>query len=303
MGNWFDRFAPEPLSPFGRLARFDRPIGAWLLLFPCWWSQALAEMSLSRVFPNVWYLLLFLIGAFVMRGAGCTWNDIVDRDYDASVARTRSRPIPSGAVSVVQALAFAAALALIGLMVLLQFNRFTILLGMSSLLLVAAYPFAKRFTNWPQIILGLTFKWGALVGWAAIMGTLGTPALLLYVGSIFWTIGYDTIYAHQDKDDDAELGLGSTALRFGANTSNWVAAFYVSAWVLWVGAVLLAGGGIVAVSALSLVAMHFAWQVATLDIASSANCLHRFRANRWVGWLFFLGLVLEMILVNAVRAP
>jgi 4-hydroxybenzoate polyprenyltransferase len=303
MGNWFDRFAPEPLSPFGRLARFDRPIGAWLLLFPCWWSQALAEMSLSRVFPNVWYLLLFLIGAFVMRGAGCTWNDIVDRDYDASVARTRSRPIPSGAVSVVQALAFAAALVLIGLMVLLQFNRFTILLGMSSLLLVAAYPFAKRFTNWPQIILGLTFKWGALVGWAAIMGTLGTPALLLYVGSIFWTIGYDTIYAHQDKDDDAELGLGSTALRFGANTSNWVAAFYVSAWVLWVGAVLLAGGGIVAVSALSLVAMHFAWQVATLDIASSANCLHRFRANRWVGWLFFLGLVLEMILVNAVRAP
>ena len=302
-GNWFDRYAPDVAVPYGRLARFDRPIGAWLLLFPCWWSQALAEVSLGRVFPHVGYLILFVIGAFVMRGAGCAWNDIVDRDYDASVARTRSRPIPSGQVSVIQALLFAGLLSLIGLAVLLQFNRFTIWLGLASLLLVAAYPFAKRFTNWPQIVLGLTFKWGALVGWAAVTGSLALPALLLYAGSVLWTIGYDTIYAHQDKDDDRELGLGSTALRFGAATPLWIAGFYAVGWLLWVLASLAAGAGVVLFSALGLAAVHLAWQVVTLDIANAANCLQRFRSNRVVGWIIFAGLVLEMVLVNAARAP
>ena len=302
-GNWFDRSAPGFAIPYGHLARFDRPIGAWLLLFPCWWSQALAEVSVARVFPNPWFLFLFLVGAFAMRGAGCAWNDIVDRDYDASVARTQSRPIPSGQISVVQALLFAAWLSLIGLLVLIQFNRFTVLLGMASLLLVAAYPFAKRFTHWPQLLLGLTFKWGALVGWATITGGLALPPLLLYAGSVLWTIGYDTIYAHQDKDDDAALGLGSTALRFGKATQAWVGGLYAGAWLLWLLAGVAVGGGFILLAALVLVAMQLVWQVVTLDTSDGDNCLQRFRSNRWVGWLFFAGLVLEMVVVNAARAP
>ena len=302
-GNWLDRWAPAALKPYGRLARFDRPIGAWLLLFPCWWSQTLAELSLGRHGPDLWSLALFFVGAFVMRGAGCTHNDIVDRDYDASVARTRSRPIPSGAVTVGQALMFAVALSLIGFLVLVQFNRFTVWLGIGSLLLVALYPFAKRYTDWPQAVLGLTFKWGALVGWAAVTGGLGLPAVALYAGSVLWTIGYDTIYAHQDTDDDATLGLGSTALRFGEASPRWIAGFYGGAWVFWLAAGLAAGGGPVLVATLVVVAAHFAWQVATLDIHTPANCLVRFRSNQWIGWIVFAGIVLEMLLVNAAWAP
>jgi len=293
-GNWVDRLAPEAIKPYLRLARFDRPIGAWLLLFPAWWSQALAEVSLGRPYPNLWYVLLFLVGAFVMRGAGCTYNDIVDRAFDARVARSAARPIPSGQVSVARAFVFLAALCCIGLLVLVQFNWFTILLGASSLLLISAYPFAKRFTFWSQAVLGLTFKWGALVGWAAVTGALGLPALVLYAGSVLWTIGYDTIYAHQDKEDDALLGLKSTALKFAQATPRWVAGFYAGAVLLWGAAGILAGAGALFLLALGLAAAQLGWQVATLDIGDARNCLSRFKSNQLVGWLLFLGLAADM---------
>ena len=297
--NWFDRTTPAVLRPFGQLARFDRPTGAWLLLFPCWWGQALGEIHLGHAYPNPWYLLLFLVGAFVMRGAGCTYNDIIDRDYDAQVERTRSRPLPSGRVTPLQALIFGCILALVGLLVLIQFNAFTIGLGITSLVLVAAYPFAKRYTNWPQLVLGLTFKWGALMGYAAVTGGLGWPALLLYAGCIAWTIGYDTIYAHQDSRDDAVIGLRSTALRFGAHTGAWLAGLYGGAIVLWLLASMAAGAGWPVFAALLLVGLQMVWQVATLDTADAANCLERFKSNRIVGWLFFTGLAADLILVQA----
>ncbi len=296
-GNWVDRLAPATWLPYLRLARFDRPIGAWLLLFPCWWGQSLAELSVGRPYPNLWYVALFFIGAFVMRGAGCTYNDIVDRHYDASVARTAARPIPSGQVSVAEAWMFFAILCLVGLLVLIRFNRFTIVLGIASLALVAIYPFMKRFTYWPQLVLGLTFKWGALVGWAAVTGSLSLAAIALYAGSVLWTIGYDTIYAHQDKDDDLAIGLKSTALKFGAATPRWLTVFYAGAIVLWAVAAAMAGGRLVYFLALAFSAVQLTWQVATLDTADPANCLARFRSNQLVGWALFLGAVIDMGLV------
>src|SRR5205807_1613061 len=213
-GNWVDRHAPLWARPYLRLARADRPIGSWLLLLPCWWSAALAADHTGAL-PNIWHLVLFAIGTVAMRGAGCTWNDLVDRDLDALVERTRSRPIPAGDVSVNAARGFLLLQALVGLAVLLQFNAFTIALGISSLAVVAVYPLLKRITHWPQIGLGLAFSWGALMGWAAVFGRLDGPALLLYAGSIAWVTGYDTIYAHQDREDDALIGIKSTALLFG----------------------------------------------------------------------------------------
>ena len=294
-GNWVDRHAPAATRPYLRLARFDRPIGAWLLLFPCWWSFALAEHASGRLWPRPSLLLLFLVGAFVMRGAGCTWNDIVDRDYDAGVARTRSRPIPSGQVSAAAAALFGAALSLVGLAVLLQMNWATVGLAAASLVLVAVYPFAKRFTFWPQVVLGLTFKWGALVGWTASRGMLEWPAALLYGGSVLWTIGYDTIYAHQDKADDAALGLKSTALRFGERTKAWVGAFYAGALLLWAAAFAAADVGWIAGGlGLAAAAALLAWQVATLDTEDAANCLSRFKSNRDVGWILLAAIVAAM---------
>jgi len=293
-GNWVDRLAPQSWKPYLRLARFDRPIGAWLLLFPAWWSQALAEVSLGRPYPNPWYLALFLLGAFVMRGAGCTYNDIVDREYDARVARTAARPIPSGQVTVTQAWLFLAVLCTAGLLVLVQFNWFTIMLGASSLLLIAIYPFMKRITFWPQAVLGLTFKWGALVGWAATTGSLSLAAIVLYAGSVLWTVGYDTIYAHQDTEDDALVGLKSTALRFGAATPRWLVLFYTGALVLWGTAGILAGAHAAFAVALTLAAAQLTWQVVTLDTSDAGNCLARFKSNRLIGWLLFGGLVADM---------
>ncbi len=296
--NWVDRHAPGYVKPYLKLARFDRPIGAWLLLFPCWWGQALGHHAAGDAFPNLWFVVLFVIGAFVMRGAGCTWNDIVDRNYDGRVERTALRPIPSGQVSVRQALIFAIALSLVGLLVLVQFNAFTIWLAIASLALVAAYPFSKRYTYWPQVVLGLTFKWGALVGWAAIHAGLSFSALLLYAGCVCWTIGYDTIYAHQDKDDDALLGLKSTALRFGDTTPSWLSLFYGAAMSLWTAAALSVGTGLVFALALLLIAGHFVWQINTIEIDDPDNCLSRFRANQWVGWVFFLGVIGDMAVLN-----
>jgi len=258
-GNWVDTVAPRWLRPYLRLARLDRPIGAWLLLLPCWWSSALAAIAAHARAPSVWHIVLFFVGAFAMRGAGCTWNDIVDRDLDGAVERTWSRPIPSGQVSVAQAALFLVLQALVGFAVLISFNGFTVALGVASLAIVAVYPFMKRITYWPQIVLGLAFSWGALMGWAGAFGRLDAAALLLYAGSISWVIGYDTIYAHQDRDDDALIGIKSTALLFGARTKPMLALFYGAA-VLLVGAAgYVAGAGAVFALGLSAFAAHLGW--------------------------------------------
>ena len=301
-GNWVDRLAPVTWRPYLLLVRFDRPIGAWLLLFPCWWGQTLAELSLGRAYPSLWYLALFFAGAFLMRGAGCTYNDIVDRDYDAGVARTAARPIPSGQISVAEAQMLLAVLCLAGFVILLQFNLFTIVLGAASLVLVAVYPFMKRLTYWPQLVLGLTFKWGALVGWAAVTGSLALAPIVLYAGCVLWTIGYDTIYAHQDKEDDLAIGLKSTALKFGDATPRWLAAFYAGAILLWAIAGALAGTRLAFFLMLGLAGVQLAWQVATLNVADAGNCLARFKSNRLIGWALFLGLAADMALTALLDA-
>lgn len=283
------------LQPYFQLARVDRPIGTWLILFPCWWSLALAEFAARQVIPNPNYLLLFLLGAFVMRGAGCTWNDIVDRDYDAKVQRTATRPIPAGLVTVPNAIAFAVVLSLIGLAVLLSFNRFTIGLAIASLILVIAYPFAKRFTYWPQLVLGLAFNWGALVGWSSVTGSLSAAPLALYAGAVAWTLGYDTIYAHQDREDDVKIGVKSTAIKFGTNTPRWLTGFYALAITLWAIAGWLAGTKNLFFVGLAIAALHFAWQIRTLDIDDADNCLKRFKSNRTIGIIVFLVICAEMI--------
>ena len=293
-GNWVDGLAPPAARPYLRLARLDRPIGSWLLLMPCWWSVGLAGMRTNH-FPSLCTIVLFFIGAFAMRGAGCTWNDLVDRDLDGLVERTRSRPIPSGQVSVAQTTAFMVAQALVGFLVLIQFNRFTVLTGLASLLVVVIYPFMKRITYWPQIFLGLAFSWGALMGWPAAFGRLDAPALMLYAGSISWVIGYDTIYAHQDREDDLMIGIKSTALLFGENTRPMLASFYAGAVVLIGIAGLMAGGGLIFVLGMIVFAAHLAWQVLRLDINDSAHCLKLFKSNRDAGLILFGAMLLEAV--------
>jgi 4-hydroxybenzoate polyprenyltransferase len=293
--NWLDRFAPGWLTPYGRLARWDRPIGWWLLLWPCWWSAALAAIAAGRTFPLLSHLLLFLIGAIAMRGAGCTYNDLVDRDLDAHVERTRNRPLPSGAVTPAQALVFLVLQALVGALVLLQFNAFTIVLGLASLLVVAVYPFMKRVTDWPQFVLGLAFSWGALVGWSALFGRLDAAPVFLYLGAVLWTIGYDTIYALQDKEDDAIIGVRSTARLFGARSLVGIAGFYVAGFVLFAIAFVLAGAGLFAFAGLGAGLLHAAWLIATLDPRDPGNCLARFRANSTTGWIIFAGLLSDLV--------
>jgi len=297
-GNWVDNLAPAAARPYLRLARADRPIGSWLLLLPCWWSTALAAVKAGAPVPNLWHLVLFAIGTVAMRGAGCTWNDIVDRDIDAKVERTRSRPIPSGQVSLTAAGVFLVLEALVGRAVLLQFNRFTIATGLASLAVVAIYPFMKRVIWWPQIVLGLAFSWGALMGWPATFGRLDWQALLLYAGSIAWVIAYDTIYAHQDREDDALLGLKSTARLFGERTKPLLAAFSAAACVLIAIAGFGAGGGIAFALALAAFAAHLAWQVRRLDINDPALCLMLFKSNRDAGLILFAGLVLDAALAH-----
>ncbi|MFL5084630.1 MAG: 4-hydroxybenzoate octaprenyltransferase [Xanthobacteraceae bacterium] len=293
-GNWVDQVAPVRVRPYLRLARLDRPIGSWLLLMPCWWSAGLAAVR-AQAIPDPWHVLLFFIGAFAMRGAGCTWNDIVDRDIDARVERTRSRPIPSGQVTVKEAMVFMGLQALIGLMVLLQFNRFTIAVGIASLAVVAVYPFMKRITYWPQIVLGLAFSWGALMGWPALFGRLDWPALVLYAGAIAWVIGYDTIYAHQDREDDALIGLKSTAILFGARTKPMLAVFYAAAVILIGVAGFAAGGGAIFAVGLLAFAAHLAWQIVRLDIDDPDLCLMLFKSNRDAGLILFAGFVLDAL--------
>ena len=291
-GNWVDGVAPAWARPYLRLARLDRPIGSWLLLMPCWWSVGLAAVH-ARSQVNLWHVLLFFVGAFAMRGAGCTWNDIVDRDLDARVERTRSRPIPSGQVTVAAAAAFLALQALVGLAVLLQFIRFTIYVGFASLAVVAVYPFMKRITYWPQIVLGLAFSWGALMGWPATFARLDLPAFLLYAGAISWVIGYDTIYAHQDREDDALIGIKSTALLFRERTKPMLALFYALAVALIALAGWNAGAGLVFALGLLAFAAHLAWQIARLNVDDPVNCLVVFKSNRDAGLILFVGLVLD----------
>jgi 4-hydroxybenzoate polyprenyltransferase len=295
-GNWVDTRAPSWSRPYLRLSRLDRPIGSWLLLLPCWWSAALAAGVIGAIGQLPLIIALFFVGAFVMRGAGCTWNDITDRDLDALVERTRSRPIPAGQVSVAQAAAFLVVQALIGLAVLLQFNRFAVITGIASLIIVAVYPFMKRITWWPQIVLGLAFSWGALMGFAVTLGRIDAAALMLYAGSIAWVIGYDTIYAHQDAEDDALIGIKSTALLFGARTRPALAVFYTLAVVLIGAALALAGAGWPAWLGLAAFAAHLAWQIGRLQIGDPALCLRIFKSNRDAGLLLFAGLLADAVM-------
>jgi 4-hydroxybenzoate polyprenyltransferase len=295
-GNWVDTRAPSWSRPYLRLSRLDRPIGSWLLLMPCWWSTALAAGMTGDIGQLPLVLILFFIGAFVMRGAGCTWNDITDRDLDARVERTRSRPIPAGQVSVKQAAVFLVAQALIGLVVLLQFNRFAVMTGIASLIIVAVYPFMKRVTWWPQIVLGLAFSWGALMGFAVLLGRIDATALVLYAGSIAWVIGYDTIYAHQDAEDDALIGVKSTARLFGARTHLALVIFYSLAVVLIGVALALAGARWPAWIGLAAFAAHLVWQIRRLEISDPALCLRIFKSNRDAGLLLFAGLLVDAVM-------
>jgi 4-hydroxybenzoate polyprenyltransferase len=298
-GNWVDSRAPLWARPYLRLSRLDRPIGSWLLLLPCWWSAALAAGVANDLSRLPLTIVLFFIGSFAMRGAGCTWNDITDRDLDARVERTRSRPIPAGQATVAQAFVFLVAQALVGLVVLLQFNRFAIATGIASLVVVAVYPFMKRITNWPQVVLGLAFSWGALMGFAVLLGRIDAAALALYAGSIAWVIGYDTIYAHQDAEDDALIGIKSTALLFGARTRPALAIFYGLAVALIGVALHLADARWPAWIGLVAFAAHLAWQVVRIDIRDSRLCLRIFKSNRDAGLLLFAGLLASALLAAA----
>lgn len=303
-GNWVDSLAPAWTRPYLRMSRADRPIGTWLLLLPCWWGvllAALAGADFTRF--DLWIIVGCAAGAWLMRGAGCTWNDISDRHIDGKVERTRSRPIPSGQVSVKSAAIWMGLQALIAFGILLTFNTLAILLGVGSLALVAIYPFAKRFTWWPQVFLGLAFNWGALLAWVAHTGTLDWPAVLLYVAGISWTLFYDTIYAYQDTEDDALIGVKSTARLFGTNAHKWLRAFMVISVVLLAAAIIIAltnnPNPLVMVVALGgpwAFGWHLAWQMRVLDTDDPANCLRLFRANRNCGLILALFIAAALFL-------
>jgi len=300
--NWVYRLLPTALWPYAQLARWDRPIGWELLMWPCWWSTMLAANAAARSgvldgLQVVYHLALFIVGAIAMRGAGCTYNDLVDHDIDTRVARTRSRPLPSERVSRRQAKVFMVAQSLVGLAVLLQFNVFSIGLGLLSLGVVAVYPFAKRFTDWPQFFLGLAFSWGALMGWAGAFGGLSAAALWLYAGSVLWTIGYDTLYAHQDKEDDALIGVRSTARLFGERTKVWLTGIYALAVIFIAVACWLAGCPWIVFAGLALAAALLARQIVVVDIDDADQCLALFKSNGRVGWMIFASLFLGVVLI------
>ncbi|MEO8242041.1 MAG: 4-hydroxybenzoate octaprenyltransferase [bacterium] len=291
-GNWVDRYAPAVTRPFLRLSRADRPIGTWLLMIPCLWGIDLAAMESGFRRWDLWLALSCAAGAFLMRGAGCTWNDISDREIDASVARTRSRPLPSGQVRVIEAVAWMVLQALIAAFILSTYNRLAIGLGVASLALVAIYPFAKRFTWWPQVFLGLAFNWGALLAFAAHSGAVDWPAVFLYAGGISWTLYYDTVYAHQDRDDDALIGVKSTARLFGENSRQWLWGFIAATVVLMGVAVVLAMAPKANVAAMVLAlagvwafGWHMAWQMRGLNVDDPASCRTTFLANRNAGFI------------------
>ncbi len=290
--SWIDLYIPRTLKPYCRLARLDRPIGTWLLLLPCWWSLALA----SSGWPSPIYLCLFGLGALIMRGAGCTINDLVDRNFDIKVARTSTRPIACGDISILKAFLFLVMQMCLGFLILIQLNTYTIWLGISSLFLIVIYPFMKRITYWPQAFLGLVFNWGVLVGWASIAGELSLAPLIMYAGGVFWTLGYDTIYAHQDKSDDVLVGVKSTALKFGNHSNRWISIFYV------ISLSLIGASGHIASLAwpffagIVICALQLVWQVRTLDIDDPKNCLRRFKSNRDFGLILFITIIAANII-------
>lgn len=297
--SWIERVSPASFGPYIRLARLDRPIGTWLLLLPCWWSLVLAAPQIS-VTP-LWYALLFAIGAVVMRGAGCTINDILDRDLDAQVERTSIRPLPAGEVTLNQAIAFTIVQCLIGLAVLVQFNVETITIGILSLALVVTYPLMKRVTWWPQLFLGLTFNWGIFVGWMAIEGTLAWQLFTIYLGAVFWTLGYDTIYAHQDIADDEKVGVKSSARRLGDASKPVIASFYAGAWMSWLmGLIFLSGVPLIAMVAMVPIGLHFAWQINHWDDTDPASALAIFKSNREAGFLVLIGFAFAMAVAPQV---
>jgi 4-hydroxybenzoate polyprenyltransferase len=296
-GHWADRLAPPGSRPYLRLARIERPIGWWLLLLPCWWSGALAAVAAGQRLPHLLHCILFLIGAIAMRGAGSTYNDIVDRHLDARVERTRDRPLPSGQVSLNGAVAFLILQCLVGLAVLLQFNAFAIATGFASLGIVALYPFMKRVIWLPQIVLGLAFAWGALMGWAAAFGSLSLPALLLYAGAIAWVVGYDTIYALQDIEDDEIAGIRSSARFFGERVRAGVAVCYGFSLLFVAASFVVAKAGSAAYLGLAVFGLHLAWQVTRIDRTDGAGALRLFRSNRDAGLILFAGLVLDALLL------
>jgi 4-hydroxybenzoate polyprenyltransferase len=271
--------------PYLRLTRLDKPTGIWLLLWPCWWSVLLAAHDL----PSLKLLALFFAGAVVMRSAGCVFNDIVDRKIDAEVERTRTRPLASGEVKPMEAWVLVGLLLFVALDIVIQMKPTVLYLAVVSLALVASYPFMKRITWWPQAFLGLTFNWGALMGGAAVTGAVSVPSLLLYVGGIGWTLGYDTIYAHQDKEDDLRIGVKSTALRLGAASGRWIGGFYAAAVLFWALAGIVNHNGWAYFIGLALVAVHFFWQVTYVKFADPASCLRVFKSNTVLGWLLFTG--------------
>jgi len=303
--HWVYRLLPRISWPYAQLARWDRPIGWQLLLWPCWWSVALAVAATDNapvgqtgghmIWASLFHLMLFFIGAVAMRGAGCTYNDLVDEDIDNLVERTRSRPLPSRQVTRFQAKMFLLLQALVGFFVLIQFNQLTIWVGIASLLIVALYPFMKRITNWPQLCLGAAFSWGALLGWTATRGTLDLPALLLYLGAVCWTIGYDTIYAHQDREDDALVGVRSTARLFASKTKYALIVCYGLMLVLFALAFIWAGVSFIAFIGLGAAALHMFYQIKILNIDDGKQCLRLFRSNFFVGLLIFSGLVASVI--------
>ncbi|KAM3223308.1 hypothetical protein ACQJBY_056948 [Aegilops geniculata] len=289
--SWVERWLPEAARPYAMLARLDKPIGTWLLAWPCMWSITIAAMP--GELPDLKMLALFGCGAVLLRGAGCTVNDLLDRDIDNKVERTKSRPFASGALTPSQGVAFLGGQLLLGLGILLQLNNFSRVLGASSLLLVFSYPLMKRFTFWPQAYLGLTFNWGALLGWAAIRGSLDPAVILpLYTAGICWTLVYDTIYAHQDKEDDLKVGVKSTALRFGDSTKQWISAFGAAS----IGSLALSGYNAELAwpyyPLLTGAAAHLAWQISTVDLSDRADCNRKFVSNKWFGALVSSGILL-----------
>ncbi len=298
--NWVYRVLPRQAWPYAQLARWDRPIGWQLLMWPCFWSAALAANAAANLGTFslgqfVSHLILFFLGSVAMRGAGCTYNDLVDHQIDMEVERTRSRPLPSGRASRFGAKVFIVAQAIVGLLVLIQFNGFSIALGIASLAVVAIYPFAKRFTDWPQFFLGLAFSWGALMGWATVFGGLSWAALWLYIAAVAWTIGYDTIYAHQDKEDDELVGVRSTARLFGDDTKAWLIGLYGLTLLFMIFAFVSAGVGLLAYLGLLVAAGMFARQIIVLDIEDGDQCLRLFKSNHHVGAILFVGLVLGLV--------
>ncbi len=297
--NFVYRVLPRWLWPHAQLARWDRPIGWQLLMWPCFWSSALAANALAAegrldLGLFAFHLVLFFLGSVAMRGAGCTYNDLVDHEIDDKVARTRSRPLPSGRISRKNAKIFMVLQALVGLVVLLCFNTFSIVLGILSLAIVAIYPFAKRFTDWPQFFLGLAFSWGGLMGWAGLYGNLSLAAVLVYAAAVAWTIGYDTIYAHQDKEDDALVGVRSTARLFGDDTKLWLIGLYGLTLILLLVAFLVAGAAWPAILGLLIAGGLLGWQIKVLDIDDGAQCLALFKSNNRVGYIIFAGLILAL---------